>query len=684
MTDIAKVSVAIPCHLSETSLLAALERIGRCRPLPAEVLVHADNGWQPVELYQRSWPFPVRVLESPVARGPGGGRDLLIRAANQDLVASFDDDSWPLDEDYFAKVVVLGAAFPDAAVIGAEVYLEEKPLAPPVGVVTETNGFDGSASVHRRSLYEKLPGYVPLPSAYGMEEVDLALQAHSAGMKVLGTPWLRAWHNRPLSDFSHATLPWVRNEWLQALLRYPWYVQPLGWLRVLRRVWNDRASSTVQALMTSALSAFQLAKELRSHRYIYSLREIYRHHRGPRRRWLIEFADAGCAELREVVGAPRVMFVQYTNPGAYPPLEHASQILARHGWQVLFVSATARDAELLLPPFPGIRVVNVGMSAPGWWQKVHYCWFLFACMGWALWYRPNWGYFSDRISTPSSWLLGRLCRYAVYHEHDSPTPGNDNTPFIRFLNRCRIHLARKAQLVLLPNEQRLAALMHQSGRTGPAHCVWNCSSTEEIGLPRLHLGAESEVRLLYHGSINPERFPMCLLEALSIAGEGVSIRLVGYETSGSIGYTSQLTEHAKRLGVADRFHFLGAMAREPLMQSCRECDVGLALLRIHEGDINMFHMVGASNKPFDYLSQGLAIVVHEDEAWREFYVQRGCAISCDGTSVQSLAETFRWLATHKTEVRAMGERGRQLSLKEWNYEYQFQPVLEAMETSDQF
>ena len=32
----------------------------------------------------------------------------------------------------------------------------------------------------------------------------------------------------------------------------------------------------------------------------------------------------------------RVVYVQYTNPAAYPPLEHSSRILADAGWQVLF------------------------------------------------------------------------------------------------------------------------------------------------------------------------------------------------------------------------------------------------------------------------------------------------------------------------------------------------------------
>ena len=54
------------------------------------------------------------------------------------------------------------------------------------------------ACVYRRSAFLEAGGYVPLPVAYGMEEVDLALRLHSRGGKILTTPWLRVFHNTDL------------------------------------------------------------------------------------------------------------------------------------------------------------------------------------------------------------------------------------------------------------------------------------------------------------------------------------------------------------------------------------------------------------------------------------------------------------------------------------------------------
>jgi hypothetical protein len=36
----------------------------------------------------------------------------------------------------------------------------------------------------------------------------------------------------------------------------------------------------------------------------------------------------------------KILYLQYTNPAAYPPLEHNSRILANEGWQVLFLGNT--------------------------------------------------------------------------------------------------------------------------------------------------------------------------------------------------------------------------------------------------------------------------------------------------------------------------------------------------------
>ena len=61
---------------------------------------------------------------------------------------------------------------------------------------------------------------------------------------------------------------------------------------------------------------------------------------------------------------PRILYMQYEDPAAYPPLEHSSQILAERGWDVAFVGAEiVSDGALRLPNHPRIIVTNIEAAA---------------------------------------------------------------------------------------------------------------------------------------------------------------------------------------------------------------------------------------------------------------------------------------------------------------------------------
>jgi spore maturation protein CgeB len=123
---------------------------------------------------------------------------------------------------------------------------------------------------------------------------------------------------------------------------------------------------------------------------------------------------------------------------------------------------------------------------------------------------------------------------------------------------------------------------------------------------------------------------------------------------------------------------VGPLARAELMQVCGQHDVGLALMPLASDDLNVRSMTGASNKPFDYLACGLALLVSQLPDWEEMFVRPGYGLSCDPSSVQSLTGAIGWLCAHPQERHSMGERGRHRILEEWNYDHQFQPVLELL------
>jgi GT2 family glycosyltransferase len=218
-----KISAIVTAYERIEQTLATLRIIQSCTPPPDEILVHVDANRRDCEQAIRK-AFPsVRVLRSDEQVGPGGGRNKLVDTAQFELVASFDDDSYPIDSDYFARAGRLFKQFPDAAVICAALYHAGEAIGLDERSAQWTADFSGGACIYRRQAFLDAGGYVPLPVAYGMEEVDLAIRLHSRGGRILTTRWLRVFHNTNLERHAdpRVTAGSIANLALLAYLRYP-------------------------------------------------------------------------------------------------------------------------------------------------------------------------------------------------------------------------------------------------------------------------------------------------------------------------------------------------------------------------------------------------------------------------------------------------------------------------------
>ena len=218
--------------------LATLKVIQSCAPAPDEILVHVDdNRVECADAIRDAFPF-VRVLLSHERVGPGGGRNKLLAAVTHDLVASFDDDSYPIDSDYFARTQQLFAKHEDVSVICAALYHRGETIALDERRAEWTADFCGGACIFRRSAFLEAGGYVPLAVAYGMEEVDLALRLHSRGGRILTSSWLRVFHDTDLQRHGdpHVTAGSIANLALLAYLRYPVSLWVVGLGQCVNRV----------------------------------------------------------------------------------------------------------------------------------------------------------------------------------------------------------------------------------------------------------------------------------------------------------------------------------------------------------------------------------------------------------------------------------------------------------------
>ncbi len=388
--------------------------------------------------------------------------------------------------------------------------------------------------------------------------------------------------------------------------------------------------------------------------------------------------------------AQRILYVQYTNPAGYPPLEHSSRIFANHGWQVLFLGTGTHGTDVLeFPPHPNIEVRKWRFQPAGVLQKLHYIGFCLWCVWTATTWRPKWIYASDALSCPIALLLKKLGFRVLYHEHDAPEGENAEKlkteklklrAFQKFLLWARKRVACSAAVCVIPNEKRIERFKETTGRTGPTFCVWNCPMREEAEPEPKK--ATDEVIIFYHGSLVPSRFPLTVIDALATLPGNVVLEFAGYETVGHAGFVSELLSRAEFNGVSDRVRYHGPVPhRNTLLELCRRAHVGLALMPLNGNDPNEQTMTGASNKPFDYLACGLALVVSNLPDWNAIFVRPGYGRACDPRDATSISTALRWFIEHPVETKTMGEQGRQRAANDWNYEVQFQLVLECLESN---
>lgn len=272
-----KVTVAIPTYHRPDALLKALEQIHQCNPKPDEIIVHIDGGDTVTEAALHSSRFDnTIIIKNTFKVGPGGGRNMAIARAKNPIVASFDDDSYPIDPDYFARLLQLFEIFPKAAVIGSAIFHQNETVTPDEYTATWVADFVGCGCAYRRDVFLQTKGYVQLPLAYGMEETDLSLRLHHLGWGVLQSPWLRVFHDTKLEHHSNPkiTAASIANQALLAYLRYPASLWWLGGAQCISRVSWLMRHQRWNGIMTGLFSIPGLIWQQHHHRQTVSSKSL--------------------------------------------------------------------------------------------------------------------------------------------------------------------------------------------------------------------------------------------------------------------------------------------------------------------------------------------------------------------------------------------------------------------------
>jgi glycosyltransferase involved in cell wall biosynthesis len=249
------------------------------------------------------------------------------------------------------------------------------------------------------------------------------------------------------------------------------------------------------------------------------------------------------------------------------------------------------------------------------------------------------------------------------------------------LTRLRAAAVRSARLIIFPNGERARAA--QSELHFPdhrLHIVWNVPRRSE--LTACAVTAVSPLIVHYHGSISPERLPETVAFAIRRMAGRARLRIAGYEAPGARGYVKHLVDSDTGTAVDNPVEYIGMVPqRTDLLAEAARAHVGLALMPCQSSDLNMRFMTGASNKPFDYMAQGLALLVSDLPDWKTMFVDPGFGLACTPTDVDSPLAALGWFIDHPQARKVMGARAMNKIETEWNYDTQFRAVLESVQSN---
>jgi glycosyltransferase involved in cell wall biosynthesis len=175
------------------------------------------------------------------------------------------------------------------------------------------------------------------------------------------------------------------------------------------------------------------------------------------------------------------------------------------------------------------------------------------------------------------------------------------------------------------------------------------------------------MEVVHVGNLSRIRASRELVEAAGLLPEALGARLVLAGSFNDDGLEAEI----RSVPGWRRTTLLGWCSRPQVATQLGRARVGVVMFGPHPN-----HFAVRSNKLFEYMAAGLPVVGPDFPAWRALITRVGCGLVADPTRPEAIAEAITELLANPTEAEAMGRRGREAVLAEFNWEAESQRLLE--------
>lgn len=226
------ISVAITTHNRLEDLENTLTQLERYKGKFHKLIVCADGCSDGTQAYIReNWPA-ITLIENNPGQGSIPSRNRMIRMAETPFVLLLDDDSYPIEDNFFEEAQEAMTKHQDIGVLTFPQRSEEFPESlstESFGANLSVGTFTSSGSIIRKSLFEELGGF-PDFFFHAYEEPDYSLRVHAKGFLIVQWSGLTVRHHftQAMRDEGRTHRRHARNEFWSTIMRAPLGLLPFA------------------------------------------------------------------------------------------------------------------------------------------------------------------------------------------------------------------------------------------------------------------------------------------------------------------------------------------------------------------------------------------------------------------------------------------------------------------------
>lgn len=364
-----------------------------------------------------------------------------------------------------------------------------------------------------------------------------------------------------------------------------------------------------------------------------------------------------------------VILISPTPIDGYPPTQYQARLLAEAGFHVHLLTSDLRPGH---PPdfsWPGVTIKRVPLSAGGFAQRMlAKSAFAAQLLSWRralsrrllaeIAFEPEGLFFAFAVPGKSARIV------AHFHEMllDDGKRAFYESITKRVLPRCGLVVCADQRRAIILQEQARLTIVPTVVRNTPL-----LSTTDPVSAPD-HRG---RLTVVYHGAIASSRTLDTAIKSISLWPQDSTFHIFGDPKAKARSWLDRVAADA---GVSSRVVYEGWVPVDRLLARLREHAIGYSVLRADHH--NWRYSAGASNKRFQFMQAGLPQISDRGADVEALIEGNEVGLCVDPERPDEVASAVRRYAADPDMRLRAGENGIRLHRSIFNYQHDFQPVLD--------